>query len=293
MSTNFHVKKRKILAQIEVPDEEYTDSSPKGSIDAGIRNLVCGINEIDGLVTTSSCAGRISVYLEGTKKSPLQILQEDSAGQPAQEPAIAGPGGKGGGKWLFVDHDPVISPATTFHALFGIGASSDAIVEPGARLVRFKFEAMILHLLTASITDAQAVLSAASSAGFRESGAMGLSPGVDGSLTPMVAVRSTGLGFDSIIGYQHDDGSITSLVPEDYLELLVNTANERFKTNRERIERFGSGLAAFYHGHKTQNGENRPVWEDKDARIARKRAEGLAKQKEKVRESRVSMETTS
>lgn len=147
MSTNFQIKKRKILEQIEVPDEEYTDLSPKGSIDIGIRELVDEINKIDGLVTTSSCAGRISVFLEGTKKSSLQTLPEDSAGRSAQEPAIAGPGGKGGGKWLFVDHEPVNSKtSTTFHTLFGIRTSPVSSIGPGARFVHFKFEAMVRRI---------------------------------------------------------------------------------------------------------------------------------------------------
>lgn len=146
MSTNFQVKKSKILEQIQVPDEEYTDLSPKGSIDVGIRVLVGEINKIDGLVTTSSCAGRISVFLEGTKKASLQPLLEDSVGQSAQEPAIAGPGGKGGGKWLFVDHEPVSKTSTTIHALFGIDIPSGSPIEPGARFVHFKFEAMVRRM---------------------------------------------------------------------------------------------------------------------------------------------------
>ncbi|KAE9978287.1 hypothetical protein BLS_009470 [Venturia inaequalis] len=291
MSTNFQAKKRKILEQIEVPDDEYTDLSPKGSIDVGIRHLVREINKIHGLVTTSSCAGRISVFLEGTKKtSPRPLREEDSA----QEPAIAGPGGKGGGKWLFVDHEPVSKTSSTLHALFGIDTAPASPIGPGARFVHFKFEAMILHLLAASLTDAHAVLSAASSAGFRESGAMGLSSSMDGTVTPMVAVRSTGLGFDSIIGYQNIDGSINSLVTEEYLELLINTANERFKTNNERIERFRSGLSSFYHTENAKiGGDSCSLWEDKDARKARKRAEGLAKQKEKLEEVKSDMETPS
>lgn len=151
-----------------------------------------------------------------------------------------------------------------------------------------------MHLLTASLSDAQAVLSAASSAGFRESGAMALSSSVDGTVTPMLAVRSTGLGFDSIIGYQNDDSSIHSLVSEEYLELLVNTANERFKTNNERIERFRSALSTSCYAGKAKNGESfGSPWEDKDARKARKRAEGLAKQKEKLEEEKSKMETPS
>lgn len=155
MSTGFQVKKRKILEQIEVPDEEYTDLSPKGSIDVGIRDVVSEINKIDGLVTTSSCAGRISVFLEGTKKSSLSLPQEDSAKpletqSAAQEQAIAGPGGKGGGKWLFVDHEPLLQDSlakssTTLHTLFGMPSnkSSNATIESGARFIHFKFEAMV------------------------------------------------------------------------------------------------------------------------------------------------------
>jgi tRNA wybutosine-synthesizing protein 3 len=143
--------------------------------------------------------------------------------------------------------------------------------------------AQILHLLSASLVDAQAVLSAASSAGFRESGAMGLSTSSDGNVSPMVAVRSTGLGFDSIIGYQNANGDINSLVTEEYLELMVGTANEKFRINAERIERFKTALMSYYSPSTREpiggRGPEFP-WEDKDARRARKRAEGLAKQRE-------------
>lgn len=42
--------------------------SPKGTVDAGIRELIDVINGVEGLVTTSSCAGRVSVFLEGSRK---------------------------------------------------------------------------------------------------------------------------------------------------------------------------------------------------------------------------------
>lgn len=146
MSTNFLVKKRTILEQIEVPDEEYTDLSPKGSIDVGIRDLVREINKIDGLVTTSSCAGRISVFLEGKKRTSLRPPPEE----PDQEPAIAGVGGKGGGKWLLVSHDPMSNTSSTFHALFGIDTAPTSPIGPGARFVHFKFEAMVRQGFSAS-----------------------------------------------------------------------------------------------------------------------------------------------
>lgn len=44
-----------------------SDRSPKGSIDAQIRPLLARLNALPGVVTTSSCSGRISVFLEGKR----------------------------------------------------------------------------------------------------------------------------------------------------------------------------------------------------------------------------------
>jgi len=66
---SFVAKKQKILEQLAVPAEQYDDLSPKGSIDEKIRDLIDEINALEGCVTTSSCAGRISVFLEGKRKS--------------------------------------------------------------------------------------------------------------------------------------------------------------------------------------------------------------------------------
>ena len=71
---------------------------------------------------------------------------------------------------------------------------------------------------------------------------MGLTPSKDGTTSPMVAVRSAGLSFDSIIGYQSMHGGLVSLVDEAYLHVLMRIANQRFQTNTERISRFGDVL---------------------------------------------------
>jgi len=86
----------------------------------------------------------------------------------------------------------------------------------------------------------------------------------------MVAVRSTGLAFDAIIGFQEEDGTNMSIVDEAYLRSLVGIANDRFRVNAERIERFRSALLG-----KEQVSE----WEDAEARRRRKREEGLQRQR--------------
>jgi tRNA wybutosine-synthesizing protein 3 len=109
---------------------------------------------------------------------------------------------------------------------------------------------------------------------------MSLSANQDGSITPMVAVRSTGLAFDTVIGYQTDTEEIVSIVTEAHLKLMVAIANERFKVNSERIQRFRTALLSSHKSTKTGNGhKSNAEWEDKAARQARKREEGLMKQR--------------
>jgi tRNA wybutosine-synthesizing protein 3 len=131
----FKDKKEHILAQLNMPENEYSDLSPKGSIDEGILDLIDQINQLAGMVTTSSCAGRVSVFIEGKKKAS-ELLSD--------QPGIAGPGGKGGGRWQFVSHDPV-APNDDLHSVFGLAKVQQQLpgFQPGLSLIHFKFEGMV------------------------------------------------------------------------------------------------------------------------------------------------------
>ncbi|KAJ6095273.1 hypothetical protein N7486_006019 [Penicillium sp. IBT 16267x] len=250
----FGARKNKILEELSLPDAEYTDASPKGSVDEGIRDLIRDINALPGLVTTSSCAGRISVFLEGRKKSTTSVQDEQVPAQTQRQ--FAPSGGKGTGRWLYVSHDPFVLPEINvsssetglfpLHERFGLVPGDG---KPPARkalqLVRFHFEPLILHIMTATLHQAQPVLAVAAASGFRESGLQGLRclEGEEGP-SPIVAVRSSGLSLESVIGYfddEHDSTAepvVRSVVTEEYLEMLVMMANERFAVNAERRERF-------------------------------------------------------
>ncbi|KAI9044919.1 tRNA wybutosine-synthesizing 3 family protein [Aspergillus affinis] len=229
----FVSRKSKILAELSIPDAEYTDLSPKGSVDEGIRDLIRDVNALPGLVTTSSCAGRISVFLEGRKSKPppqQQALPEQDESSNEPQRLFVPSGGKGAGRWLFVSHEslkeygvpgsgsqPEPGDAETkpgqegtsksLCELFGMGPGDGK--PPGMnkqgrapRLVRFHFEPMILHIMAATLHHAHPVLSAASASGFRESGLQSLRclDAEDGP-SPIVAVRSAGLSLESVIGY--------------------------------------------------------------------------------------------
>ncbi|KAJ3962082.1 hypothetical protein N0V92_001173 [Colletotrichum tropicale] len=293
----FTARKHKILQQLSVPDAEYTDASPKGSVDVGIRELIGELNALDGFVTTSSCAGR-----EGDDAKDGSAEGEDTANALA---TIAGPGGKGGGgTWLYVSHDPVPGPHDEDGELLKLlglvdeaegrkaGAGEAGSTQSGRRtrrLIHFKFEPMILHVLTASPSHAQLLLKCALAAGFRESGALNLLPTAPSaedqqpSVTPIVGVRTMGLGLESLVGYVDDSNDTRHCtVSADYLRTLVDIANERFVENAARIARFRAALQDAVAAPPARLGEGGAEWEDAAVRRERKRAEGLRRKEEKM-----------
>lgn len=145
----------------------------------------------------------------------------------------------------------------------------------------------ILHVLTASPHHAQLVLRCGLQAGFRESGAINLVPPPrdGGAATPIVAIRSMGLGLESLIGRETNNIKHCT-VSSEYLKALIKISNERFVENARRIERFRTLLkAATETGlgrSKARVKEDGTQWEDAEARRERKRVEGL-KRAEEVR----------
>ncbi|KAG5934133.1 hypothetical protein E4U60_004050 [Claviceps pazoutovae] len=285
----FEAKKARILHDLAVPEAEYTDASPKGTIDTGIRDLIDDINAAEGFVTTSSCAGRVSVFLEG-RKVAADVHDDAHAGASSGSASgsasqVAGVGGKGaGGTWLFVSHD-VVEGENWVDGLALRGNAEGEETEEGRRLIHFKFEPMILHILTASPSHAQALLQAALQAGFRESGALNIIPQADSSTTPMVAVRSMGLSFESLIGFESSrSGARHALVTVSHLRLLMGIARERFAENSKRIERFrGAFTSRVLESREKRTNSDGREWEDAAARRERMREEGL-RRREALRE---------
>lgn len=301
---SFTARKQAILAALSTPDSDYTDLSPKGSVDVAIKPLIDRLNTLDGIVTTSSCAGRVSVFLEGRKDraGPFGRVTDGDRGIARETEQTAVPGGKGnGGGWLYVSHEPVTfskqryENEETMTKLLGLieqkGVSS---IDLGAtRFARFQFEPFILHVMTASLHYARPILAAAINAGFRESGVQSLKNLDEPNNFPMVAIRTSGLALESVIGYLPGYASgkgpeieyeeqVQSMVSEEYLELLVKMANERFEANAERITRFEKELFR-------ENSRHTDGWENDQDRRERKRAEGL-KQQAALREMKIATE---
>jgi len=129
-------------------------------------------------------------------------------------------------------------------------------------------------------------LTAAHQAGFRESGALNLTNASSNQPpTPMVGIRTMGLSLESIIGFSSgaDEGVPTCFVPEEYLRVLIETANTRFIENTKRIARFRQLLLELFSHPGKDAVKVKPdgsVWEDATARKERLRAEGLRRAEE-------------
>ncbi|CAZ86625.1 unnamed protein product [Tuber melanosporum] len=296
LHARFAAHKTQILAEILSPGP---DASPKGSIDLHILPLINRLNEHRKIITTSSCSGRISVFLEGSKKlageGSRAIGEAPEPDEKAEFPSgNAGMGGKGGGKWLFVSHDPVdcndMTPREVCQMLLGghvlgLGSMNNQVltepvlseagtgVSSSTRLVHMKFEPMILHIQTLDLQTARIILTAALSAGFRESGIM--NPGLTEHSFPMIAIRCNGLVVDSIIGVMNVTPSgIKMIVDENYLKTMMLVSSLRFEDNKRRIDAFSGKIEQVLF-----NQGQAPSKESKGERKIRKREEGLRRQR--------------
>ncbi|KAJ6262108.1 tRNA wybutosine-synthesizing protein [Drechslerella dactyloides] len=271
----FRAKKTKILSDLA---SGQPDASPKGSVDTHILPLIDLLNQHDEIVTTSSCSGRISVFLEGRKEASGALQDQEGEEELDNVAAIGGKGG--GGKWLLVTHDPLsdnldADDSTFLEFIFG-GIPS----QPGPerlpaqsskeiRYIHFKFEPMILHVLTADLEIANGLLISATASSFRESGI------VNPLKTPVVAIRTTGLAFDAPIGvFDPATGTITRLAEPPALRTLVRLANDRFQENFRRIESLRAHVVSTLAAPTATT-------ESKQERANRKRLEGLERQKNK------------
>ena len=129
---------------------------------------------------------------------------------------------------------------------------------------------------------AKPLLGAAINAGFRESGVQSLKA-LDGPDSgTMLAIRTAGLGFETVIGYVEEiegEEMYVSCVDEEYLKMCMRVVNERFIWNVARRERLRDALKTTKIQIKKQI-----AWEDDKSRSERKRAEGIREKLQKERQ---------
>jgi tRNA wybutosine-synthesizing protein 3 len=137
----------------------------------------------------------------------------------------------------------------------------------------------MLQVLCSSLESAHKVNTAAFQSGFGESGISSISTDNLRTSTAMVAVRTTSLAFDSVIGYEDGDGKLIPMVTEAYMRVLVELCNERFRLNKERTEAFREALFASFGPQQSQY-SGPCAWEPIEQRRARMKEDGIRRRAE-------------
>jgi tRNA wybutosine-synthesizing protein 3 len=208
-----------------------TDKSPKGEIDPLIVPFMDIINKSQHYETTSSCSGRISVFVEKE--------------------------GKKVGRWIFVSHQKVklhqnfittkefeSYEITNSSCLFGglnikLGCHpSDQIYNEMPR-VYFKFEPFILHVSTDSVKNGQRFMQVCLEAGYAYTGL------VVTQKRTMIQIKSP-LKLDAPIGYYDSlTNTIHLVVDAEYINWLIEISNRKFDQNEARMQRLLNSLTDF------------------------------------------------
>ena len=256
---SFDQKKLSIVNEI---NSSQPDLSPKGTIDELCLPIIQLINGHRDMVTTSSCSGRLSVFVEGSKR-----LQDSTR--------VSGKGE--GGKWLFVTHNSSevsgwLTSLIARHPEYKIKLVTDCPPDDSSntvvRYILYKYESFILHVKCRDFTTASQLYNIAMSCGFRESGI--------GS-NHIVAIR-TNINLDVPIGYLDENTEeLRIFVGSDYIKFLDSLTLTKFEENTRKMNRL--------YGKIDQEIINAPVLptkerETREERRERKRREGLERQQQ-------------
>ncbi|KAK6123931.1 hypothetical protein DH2020_042328 [Rehmannia glutinosa] len=200
----FQKRKAAALAAINSP---APDKSPKGTVDAPIIPLLTAINSHPSYFTTSSCSGRISVL-----------------SQPTASPSAPKKKARGG-SWLFVSHDPVHPSAPKKKARGGswLFVSHDPVHPSALSTLLFPSPAETAHRAGSGEFDRPDIPE--DSIVFR--------------FEPLIIAQESDhcdSVFDTIGSAAGDTQKL--MVSPEYVEYLVEVANEKMGLNRKRTDLF-------------------------------------------------------
>lgn len=215
---------RKKILNISSYYHSSQDASKKGSIDEEVISILNILNSHKDYLSTSSCSGRIVLWMN-------RIINE-------QDNSSSHEGcGNVEGKWLFVTHqiEKDLYHLLKTHVEKGFNilsyeANIDSNMATQIGLVYLKVEPLILHIESGSAKSGQKLIQVALKSGYRNSGM---------TLTEkrcIVAVRST-LKLDVPVARvlkMQNNIFMHWIIPDDYLEMLANIANEKMNINMQQ-----------------------------------------------------------
>ena len=255
MQDSFDQKKKSILLEISSNSPDNLDASPKGTIDEYCLPIINTINSHGDMVTTSSCSGRVSIFLEGVKTN--------------NSTSVVAKGHEG--RWLFVTHEPN-DLNNWYDSIDFKYDTSNFPKDFSSRSILYKFEPLILHVKCRNETMAQKLYVLAMNNGFRESG-------IGNNFN--VAIRIN-IKLDIPIGFQSIDGDdLNRFVTEQYLKYITDISHERFKENFKKLEQLHRAIGRMMEEEtKGIETSKKKYKESKEERRQRMIKEGLQRQQE-------------
>lgn len=185
------------------------DKSRKGSIDPKIKKLVDKINSLDGFFTTSSCSGRIMLFVlpKSNKKNEVQ--------------------------YLFSSHKK-IKPNETKNILRTI------IKKIKLRKIKddiwLRVDGAILHVASDNMDSARKLLNAARDIGFRRAGIISL--GKNRVTMELVSTEN----IEAIVSKK---GRL--VIGEDYLRVLIKEGNAKLEKTWGKVDKLHKALASHFN----------------------------------------------
>jgi tRNA wybutosine-synthesizing protein 3 len=190
------------------------DKSSAGNWDKKIKKLCDKINFKEQFYTTSSCSGRVLLMLDKEKKAPGLFLK-------AWHDAVSFPEIKGELNNL-IGEKVVLSKRTSLG--LSVNKNVDRLTTSD-KIIKFKLEPPILHIVCKDLEGASNLLEKAISVGFKRSGLLSVGKNI------LLEMNSTErLEFPIL-----NKGKI--LVDDNFLKLVIKQANEKLKRGWIRIEK--------------------------------------------------------
>ncbi len=122
-------------------------------------------------------------------------------------------GSKGQAKWIFKSHEPV-----------KLEQIKGSLENQNNQKLWFRQESLILHVCCRDIKSAQKLLKTTQKAGFKRTGIIGIDKRV------IVEVKSD----ETINTILYNN---TSLMPQEYMKVMIKEANKKLKNNFKRIKK--------------------------------------------------------
>lgn len=255
----FSSMRKQIISDLQT---NANDKSLAGRVDPQIAELVHYVNaSFPQYVTSSSCAGRVSLFHKGVKesqttaKSPASGADDDAAATVAGPLAERRKRGSFGLGTLYQSHDPLPTDTRGVVATSIVPVleqfwawRSTQVTDPllhTSEVLQLKFEPMILHVLCADVEAAAELLKCGSESGQMNSGIVSCSRGTKAHRKITCCITSP-LCVDVPL-FAHD----TWCLPCDnfrsetwavFLNSTLRHVNVLFDENARRRERFVAEL---------------------------------------------------